>query len=276
MKLLSPYNAALFFNNNRGLQTYFFLKTKKINISHMILSKKNLNKKIIKILKLDKISFKIVDKINTKVIENILKNVDIGIICGFPYIFEKKLINIPKYGLINCHAGKLPQYRGGSPLNWAIINNEKFFHLTIIKVDAGIDTGPIIAEKKFKLKNFYTIEDLQNISVKQFPLMVYKSLKLIIKNKKLKKQNIKFKNYYPQRSNKDSKINLKFADIKHIKLMIRALRKPYPEPYFYFNSKKIIINKIKKIDKNLRPGQIIKLKNYYLAGCKNATIKINT
>ena len=39
--------------------------------------------------------------------------------------FQKKLLSIPKIGSINLHAGKLPKYRGGSPLNWQLINREK-------------------------------------------------------------------------------------------------------------------------------------------------------
>ena len=46
--------------------------------------------------------------------------------------------------IINLHAGRLPKYRGGSPLNWQIINDEKEIGLSIIKIDSIIDHGPII------------------------------------------------------------------------------------------------------------------------------------
>ena len=48
---------------------------------------------------------------------------------------------------INLHGGPLPAYRGGSPLNWQIINQEKEIGISIIKIDEGIDTGDIIEEK---------------------------------------------------------------------------------------------------------------------------------
>ena len=47
---------------------------------------------------------------------------------------------------INLHGGPLPSYRGGSPLNWQIINMKNSIGISIIKVDKGIDTGPILAE----------------------------------------------------------------------------------------------------------------------------------
>ncbi len=53
---------------------------------------------------------------------------------------------MPEYGFINCHAGALPFYRGRSVLNWAIINGERRFGVTVHYVDGGIDTGDIILQ----------------------------------------------------------------------------------------------------------------------------------
>ena len=78
-----------------------------------------------------------------------------------------------KYGLLNCHAGKLPEYRGGSPLNWQIINNEKYFGISVIKINKDIDKGDIVKEKKFKLYTKYTIKDLHKIANNNFPILIY-------------------------------------------------------------------------------------------------------
>ena len=51
---------------------------------------------------------------------------DLIILCGYSNnILNKKLLDYPNYGAINLHASPLPFYRGGSPLNWMIINNLK-------------------------------------------------------------------------------------------------------------------------------------------------------
>jgi len=76
---------------------------------------------------------------------------DIAIVAGFSQIFNNALLNIPKLGTVNLHAGPLPKYRGGSPLNWQIINNEKKIGLSIISMDEGIDTGNILSKNFFKL-----------------------------------------------------------------------------------------------------------------------------
>lgn len=65
---------------------------------------------------------------------------------SFNQIFKKRLIDMAPLGLINCHAGKLPFYRGRNILNWALINDEREFGITVHYVDAGIDTGDIISQ----------------------------------------------------------------------------------------------------------------------------------
>ena len=143
----------LFFNNIRGLKVLECFKKEKINVIYLILSKKNLNKIIIAKIKCCKIPFIIVDNINSKKFINFIKKLepDINIISGFSYIFKKELINTAKYGSINLHAGPLPSYRGGSPLNWQIINNEKNIGVSIIKIDEGIDSGQVILQKNIIL-----------------------------------------------------------------------------------------------------------------------------
>ena len=180
-----------------------------------------------------------------KKVLQILNETDLGLVCGFPHIFKEFQFNIPKYGLINLHAGKLPEYRGGSPLNWQIINNEKYFGISIIKIDKGIDTVDIIYEKKFKLLNKYKIEDLHRIANYFFPKLLYSSIIKLISGKKLKKQNEKKAKYYKQRKPKDSLIYPSDTLYKKLTLLLRATSNSYPKPYILYDGKKVIIKKIK-------------------------------
>ena len=70
---------------------------------------------------------------------------------SFNQIFREKMINLPRHRTINCHAGKLPFYRGRNILNWALINDEKEFGVTVHYVDEGIDTGDIILQETFSI-----------------------------------------------------------------------------------------------------------------------------
>lgn len=74
--------------------------------------------------------------------------VDLNISLSFNQILKKDIINVAPLGFINCHASLLPFYRGCNVLNWALINNEKQFGVTVMYVDEGIDTGDIILQKE--------------------------------------------------------------------------------------------------------------------------------
>src|SRR5262245_59511311 len=56
---------------------------------------------------------------------------DLFVIAGFSTIFKRRIYGLPRLGSINLHAGRLPQYRGGSPLNWQMINGETSAGLSV-------------------------------------------------------------------------------------------------------------------------------------------------
>jgi methionyl-tRNA formyltransferase len=67
---------------------------------------------------------------------------------------------MPRFGTFNVHAALLPQYRGAAPINWAVINGETQTGVTTFFLDHDIDTGRIIMQKPFEIKDFYNVEDV--------------------------------------------------------------------------------------------------------------------
>lgn len=269
------FKISLFINGDRGYELTKFFKKKKIKIDKIFLSKKFLNKSIFKKIKKFNIPTLIIKNLKKTTIKNNLKKIDLGIICGFPYIFPKDFLKLPKYGLINCHAGKLPKYRGGSPLNWQLINREKYIGLSVIKVSKGIDKGKIINEKKFLNKN-YDILKVHKIANSIFPNLVLKSIDNLKKNKKLKSQNNKKAKYWKQRTEKDSLFIPKTTSVLKTLAMIRALKEPYPYPFFIDNKRKIIVMKAKIFKKKISPGIVKYNKKSIILGCKDNSLKLTS
>ena len=63
-------------------------------------------------------------------------------------MLPKVVWNIPDLGSINLHASLLPNYRGAAPINWALINGEKFTGVTTFLINEQIDTGSILMQKE--------------------------------------------------------------------------------------------------------------------------------
>lgn len=71
---------------------------------------------------------------------------DAVVIIAFGQIIPQRLIDIPRLGWINLHGSLLPKYRGAAPINWAIAEGETRTGLTTMRIDAGMDTGPMLLQ----------------------------------------------------------------------------------------------------------------------------------
>jgi len=69
---------------------------------------------------------------------------DLIIVVAYGQILRKPFLSIPKWGAVNTHASLLPKYRGAAPIQRAILNNETRTGLTVMHMDEGMDTGPIL------------------------------------------------------------------------------------------------------------------------------------
>lgn len=78
---------------------------------------------------------------------------DLFISMSFDQIMRRRMFGLPRLGTINCHAGRLPFYRGRSVLNWALINDEKTLGITVHFIDEGIDTGDIILQRHLEISD---------------------------------------------------------------------------------------------------------------------------
>jgi methionyl-tRNA formyltransferase len=72
---------------------------------------------------------------------------DACVVVAYGKILPPWLLAIPRLGCINVHASLLPKYRGAAPINWAIANGEHETGVTIMKMDAGMDTGPMLVKR---------------------------------------------------------------------------------------------------------------------------------
>ena len=66
------------------------------------------------------------------------------IVAAFGHILREPLLSTPKYGCINVHASLLPRWRGVSPVQYSILHGDTWSGVTIMRMDAGVDTGPIL------------------------------------------------------------------------------------------------------------------------------------
>lgn len=72
---------------------------------------------------------------------------DLIVVAAYGHILPQAILDLPRFGCLNVHTSLLPKYRGAAPIQWAIADGETETGVTIMKMDAGMDTGDIVAQK---------------------------------------------------------------------------------------------------------------------------------
>ena len=184
---------------------------------------------------------------------------DCIIVVAFGQILKEEILNLPKYGCVNIHASLLPKYRGAAPINWAIINGEEKTGISIMKMDKGLDTGPILNIKSIPIEDsdnsisihdklsflggkmiLETLEDLENGTIKEIS------------------QDDNLSNYASILTKNMGNINWDDSG-KNIINLIRGL-KPWPSAYTFYNNQNIKIHEAKIIEKFSNEGNGIVVK----------------
>src|SRR5215211_1861280 len=78
-------------------------------------------------------------------------NPDLIVVAAFGQILRKDVLDLPPHGCINVHASLLPRWRGAAPINAAILHGDEETGVTIMKMDAGLDTGPMLTQRSIPL-----------------------------------------------------------------------------------------------------------------------------
>ncbi|NOY93260.1 MAG: methionyl-tRNA formyltransferase [Deltaproteobacteria bacterium] len=87
---------------------------------------------------------------------------DIAVVVAYGRILPQALLDAPRLGSVNVHASILPRYRGAAPIQWAIVRGETRTGVSLMQMDAGLDTGPVLALRETPIGRDETAGDLSD------------------------------------------------------------------------------------------------------------------
>jgi len=187
---------------------------------------------------------------------------DIFVVSGFNLILPSNLLSIPKYGGINCHAGRLPEYRGASVIPWQIINGEIEGEAYVLEMTKGIDDGDILAKEAYSIDKHETsrhiVKKVNSIFANLIPQVVESYLSNPDKIYKTSQDNIKACTW-TQRSPKDGVIKWSELTATEVVNFVRALDHPYPGAFTYLSGEHITIHSARVHPKLIKgvPGKYV-------------------
>lgn len=185
---------------------------------------------------------------------------DLMILTGYNQLLKRDILQIPPKGTINLHGGYLPYYRGGSPINWQIINGETTGGCAIIYVDEGIDTGDIIVQELYDIHPDATVGEIIPKTLEIFPRLLVDAVKQIENGTvHAVKQDPLAGTYYCKRYPWDGQIFWDQMTAVQVHNLVRALNGPNLDGAFTFlEGEKVVILRTKLLIPLIKgiPGRI--------------------
>lgn len=202
------------------------------------------------------------------------EDTDLVIAIAYGRILTERVLSIPKFGFINLHFSLLPAYRGAAPVQRAIQNGEVTTGISIFRIDAGLDTGPVYFQKKYEISPSATssdvLRDLSEIGAQAFPRV----LQDIEKGIQPLPQGSKSISTAPKISKQEARINWN-TNAKLIRDSVRAFF-PSPGAWTTYKALNLKIGAVgaASSSKSLKPGEVQITGKRLFVGTLDSTVEI--
>lgn len=200
---------------------------------------------------------------------------DLIIVAAYAQIIPEEILKIPKFGCLNLHASLLPKYRGSAIIQAAILNGDEQTGLTIIKMDKGLDTGPILAQISLKIGSEETAGELYDRLSELSANFLVNTIKQYLAGRITPEpQDASQTSYAKELTKSDGLINWT-KPAENLERFIRAMN-PWPMAWTWWQGKQIKIIQAQKqlIEINsYKPGKTFKYNTGLAVQCgQNALI----
>jgi methionyl-tRNA formyltransferase len=195
---------------------------------------------------------------------------DVILVVAYGRIIPQWMLDLPKHGNLNLHASLLPKYRGAAPIQWAVANGERVTGNTVMRIDAGLDTGDMLLQSEVAIAPDQTAAQL-------FPVLAQDGAALMVEALRrmnagmvyARRQDNASATLAPILTREDGRID--FArDAQTIFNRWRGFQ-PWPGAHTSFRGKKFIVHALRVADVKAEAGELVVQDDALYVGCANGT-----
>ncbi len=198
-------------------------------------------------------------------------NADIAVVAAYGLLLPEAILNTPKHGCINIHASLLPRWRGAAPIQYAILKGDKKSGISIMQVEKGLDTGPVLAIEEFSLNPDETAASLHDKLAELGGGLIVPTLEDYTAGKITPvAQDDKLATHAPKIKKPEALINWQ-KPAWEIDRQVRAFN-PYPGAFFLLDGVRVRVLEGEIEDRNGAPGEV--LDEALLIGCGTGSYRI--
>ncbi len=198
-------------------------------------------------------------------------DLDIAVVVAYGSILPEKILTAPRLGCINLHASYLPRWRGAAPIQHAIMSGDKETGISIIILDKGVDTGPILNRIRIPILKNMTFNKLHDLLSIKGAEILSSSINLYSQGKldPFLQEN-EGVIYAPKISSKDRLLNFN-RPAEELERQVRALN-PIPSSNCLIKNELVKVFEVQIIEKSGPPGTL--LNDEFVVACKKNALRI--
>ena len=160
---------------------------------------------------------------------------DLIVVAAFGQILRKEVLELPRFGCVNVHASLLPRWRGAAPIHAAILAGDEETGVTIMQMDVGLDTGPMLSRRSIRLKPDDTAGSVfQSLSTLGADLLLETLPDYLSGKLQPTPQPEEGATYAPMMKKEDGKLDFT-SDVNELERRVRAFN-PWPGAFMDFDA----------------------------------------
>ncbi len=200
------------------------------------------------------------------------------VVAAYGQILPQAVLDVPTCGCLNVHTSLLPKYRGAAPIQWAILNGEPETGVTIMKMNAGMDTGDILTQEKTAITQEDNAETLHQRLARMGAQLLVQTIPDFIDGKiQPRPQAAEEASYAPKIKKEDGRVDWT-KPAGAISNQVRALM-PWPGTFTFLpgspHPRLIKIWQVEVAPGSGRPGELLQAdKSAILVGCGSGALRI--
>ena len=181
-------------------------------------------------------------------------NPELIVVAAFGQILKKDVLDLPRFGCINVHASLLPRWRGAAPINAAILHGDEETGVTIMQMDIGLDTGPMLSKRSIRLTPDDTAGSVTETLSHLGADLLIETLPDYLAGKIIPQpQPPEGATYAPMLKKEEGKLDFT-RDVHELERQVRAFN-PWPGTFMDFDGASLKIHKAHVEEENAKEGQ---------------------
>lgn len=196
---------------------------------------------------------------------------DLIVVAAFGQILKADVLGLPRFGCLNVHASLLPRWRGAAPINAAILHGDEETGVTIMQMDAGLDTGAMIAKRSLRVPPGGTAGSVTGaLSHLGADLLVEILPRWLTGEIQPEPQNDALSTYAPMLKKEEGRLDFT-RDVNALERQIRAFN-PWPGAFMGFDGATLKIHRAHVETGNAEAGQRLVLVNQPAVGARGGLL----